>query len=608
MLKFIEEAKQKKADVVIFPEMSVPGYLLGDTWEQPSFLADCESYGQDIINASDGIVIMFGNIALDNTKRNNDGRIRKYNAFFIAQDKKMIPPEGAPYPFVIKTLLPNYREFDDARYFFGLEKLAGELGTTAEKLLAPVKFSVAGQEYSVGCLLCEDGWSDDYTLAPLSIIAAKSNPDFFVNISCSPFTLGKNEKRNRLFSAQAHAVHAPLIYVNNVGIQNNGKTVYTFDGSSTVYDANGTIQHALPAYIEKLSFAELGGNSVTLPPSSEIRTEIGYIYQAITYGIRKFLQSIRINRVVIGISGGIDSAVAAALYTKVLGPENVLLVNLPSRYNSDMTKGLAHKLAYNLSCRYTIVPIQESVEHTISQIETIRIQNLYNQSTEHWTVSDFNAENIQARDRSARVLASLSAVFGGCFTCNANKAETTVGYSTLYGDQSGFLAAIADLWKYQVYDLARYLNDVIYGKEVIPVETIELPPSAELSAAQNVDAGQGDPIKYAYHDYLFRAFIERWQKAAPEDILNWYSKGTLEKELGCAEGIINQLFPTTSDFIKDLERWWNQFTGIAIAKRIQAPPVLAVSRRAYGFDYREAQNGPYYTRKYQLLKSQLLNS
>ena len=130
ILRMIKQAKAQQADIVIFPEMAVPGYLLGDTWEQPSFIRDCESYGQDIIAAAQGITVMFGNVAADWTKKNNDGRVRKYNAFFTAQDGELVQPDGSPYPFTIKTLMPNYREFDDTRHFFSLQKLARELGTT----------------------------------------------------------------------------------------------------------------------------------------------------------------------------------------------------------------------------------------------------------------------------------------------------------------------------------------------------------------------------------------------------------------------------------------------------------------------------------------------
>ena len=182
ILRFIEEARAKGADVVIFPEMAVPGYFLGDTWEQSAFLRDCESYGRDIIAASKDITVMFGNVAIDWQKKNNDGRVRKYNAFFIARDGELVQPDNMPYPYTMKTLMPNYREFDDTRHFFSLQKLARELGTTPSKLLSPVTLKIRGQRYRAGCLLCEDGWSDDYAFAPFELLE-KEHLDFYVNIS-----------------------------------------------------------------------------------------------------------------------------------------------------------------------------------------------------------------------------------------------------------------------------------------------------------------------------------------------------------------------------------------------------------------------------------------
>ena len=496
MLRMIADAKAQDVDVIVFPEMCIPGYLLGDAWEQSAFLRDCESYGKDVIAAAQGIVVLFGNIAIDWEKKNNDGRVRKYNALFCAQDGKLVSPESMVYPFIIKTLLPNYREFDDTRHFFSLQKLARELGTTAERLLSPLTLDIRGQRYRVGGLLCEDGWSDDYSLTPLDVLNRHHDIDFFVNISASPYTLGKNDKRNRVFGAQAKAAHTPLFYVNNIGLQNNGKTIYTFDGSSTVYSATGRVVKVCPAYEEMLAVTDLDRIDAMSAAPQPPEPPIADIYRALSYGVREFLASIHMKKVVIGISGGIDSAVAAALYAKVLGPENLLLVNMPSVFNSETTKGLSAQLAKNLGCHYLIVPIQESVDLTKSQLESLPVKNLADGTEWHLSISSFVLENIQARDRSARVLAGAAAAFGGGFTCNANKAETTVGYSTLYGDQSGFLAALADLWKYQVYDLARYLNDTVYGREVVPQGIIDLVPSAELSSAQNVDEGKGDPIKY----------------------------------------------------------------------------------------------------------------
>lgn len=611
MRKMIDQALSDKASIIIFPEMAVPGYLLGDLWEQEAFLRDCEEFGRLIIESSTDICIMFGNIAVDWEKHNNDGRVRKYNAFFAAYNGQLLGGDNFPYSYRIKTLQPNYREFDDTRHFYSLRQLAAELNVNVETLLQPVQLNLPAGSLNIGCILCEDGWTDHYPVKPIAAIRKNSPVDLFINISSSPYTLGKNNKRNRIFSKQARETQVPLIYVNTTGLQNNGKTVYTFDGVSTVYNGNGDIIHYCEPFSDELKIIDLDLSrqaaltAPVIPPNDQ---DIGSIYQAIHYGIARFTHSLGIKKVVVGISGGIDSALAAAIYAKVLGPENVLLVNMPSTYNSQTTKDLAYKLAENLKCLYTVIPIQEIVDCTIQQINTSQIKDLATNKVFQLSVSPFTAENIQARDRSSRILAGVAAAFGGVFTCNANKSELSVGYSTLYGDQAGFLAALADLWKHQVYDLSRYVNEQIYGREVIPQATIDIVPSAELSFDQAVDEGKGDPLHYPYHDYLFRAFVEYWRKATPEDILIWYKQDVLEQKLGCRPGIVRQLFTTPAEFIADLEKWWKLYTGMAVAKRIQAPPVLAVSRRAYGFDHRESQNSVYFTANYLKLKDELLGN
>ncbi|QDR81143.1 NAD(+) synthase [Sporomusa termitida] len=604
MLTMINAACNHQADIIIFPEMAIPGYLLGDTWEQQAYLRDCEAFGRQIIAAAGNICVIFGNVAVQWDRHGDDGRVRKHNACFVAHNSRLIATR-------IKTLHPNYREFDDTRHFVSLRKLAFEEKQDIETLLTPVKISLQGREYTLGCIICEDGWNDDYSTDPIAALHANGPLDLLINISSSPFTLGKNNKRNRVFSRQARETGTPLLYVNNTGLQNNGKTVYTFDGFSTVYSSSGQIITYCQPFTETLAYLELdvdtGGRH---RPPVEVPNDftISSLYQAIHYGVKQFLQSVGITKVVIGVSGGIDSAVAAALYASIISPDNILLVNMPSKFNSQTTRDLAEQLSRNLGCLYTVMPIGQAVEHTAAQITGTPVTNLGSGEQSHLSVSPFVLENIQARDRSARLLGGIAAAFGGVFTCNANKSELTVGYSTLYGDQAGFLAALADLWKHQVYQLADYLNTQIFNREVIPQAAIELVPSAELSWEQSVDEGKGDPIIYPYHDFLFRAFMEFWNRATPEDIVLWYSQGpaVLEQKLGCEPGLVSRLFPGPREFIEDLERWWRLYTGMGVAKRIQAPPVLAVSRRAYGFDHREAQNNVYFTQEYQRLKNQLL--
>lgn len=603
----IGQAKEKKADILLLPEMCLPGYLIGDLWEQQTFLDDCAYYAQQIAAQAENLCIVFGSVATEKGKINEDGRIRKYNAAYICQNGTMLSGYLGRN-FIIKNSLPNYREFDDARYFHSLQKLCAEENIPIADALQPIAITIKGQQIKLGVMLCEDGWTDNYQYNIPSILAEKE-ANLLCNLSCSPYSLGKNKKRHRLLAAQSQAASKPLIYCNNVGIQNNGKNIFTYDGSSCVYNASGKLAAALPMFTDELleftwntETNEI--NSVNLPAAPQQETDI--IYHTLRYGAQQFLKQCGINKMTIGLSGGIDSAVTAAMYTDILGPENVLLLNLPSRYNSEATKNIAQRLAEKLHTNYSVMPITESCQHTEKQLTYTPITDFSSNSTFNLELSRLQRENIQARDRGARLIASAAAAFGGAFSCNSNKSEIAIGYATFYGDICGALAMIGDLWKHQVYALGHYLNDEIFKDEVIPNEIFTIRPSAELSEEQTVGVG-GDPLVYEYHDYLFKAFMERWHKITPADILRWYKDNTLAAELGCRDKIIQDTFPDNHAFVADLERWWKLFSGFAVAKRIQAPPILSLSKRSFGYDHREAQLTPYFSREYYQLKEELLS-
>lgn len=609
ILHLIEKARAEKAEILLLPELAVPGYMVGDLWEQASFLQDCEYYGQQIIRASQDITVIFGNVAIDWKRTNADGHVRKYNAAFAACNGKLLP-NGQGLFFTVKTSLPSYRGFEDHRYFTGRDVLWKEKRISLKTADPCVLIPLPEKELKAGILLCEDGWTEHNTVN-LPRQLKQGGAEILFNLSSSPFSLGKNAKRHSLFSAQARDLHLPLVYCNHTGLQNNGKNLFTFDGQSCVYGPDGSIKAAASMYEEKLLcfiWEEDSGKIRALSAEDELvsteEDETAILYKALRYGSELFLRQAGIGRMVIGASGGIDSAVTAAFFADLLGPQQVLLVNMPSRYNSELTRNLAQQLAENLGCSYTITPITDSVAHTVEQLYTPIHSYAANRDFKV-ELTGLMYENIQARDRGARILAGFSAAFKGGISCNANKAEISVGYGTFYGDLLGLFCPLGDLWKHQVYALGRYLNETVFQKKVIPDDIFTIRPSAELSAEQTVGSG-GDPLLYEYHDYLLAAFVERWEKASPADILRHYAAHDLEAFLGCRDGLIDELFPSHQAFCADLERWYRLFTGLAVAKRIQAPPILSISRRAYGFEFREAQLTSYFSREYLELKTRLL--
>ena len=703
MMHAIDYAKAVSTDILIFPELCLSGYMIGDLWDQVPFVKDCLYYGEELVKATanTNLTIIFGNIGFDESLRNLDGSLRKYNALYVASKGKLISNPSQPYPFTIKTLLPCYRYFNEPRYFTSANVVAKERNLSLSDINQPLTLSTRQGSFTIAPVICEDSWDTHYPHCPTSLMLESAKMkglhiDLVVNCSSSPYTIHKQEQRRALFRSQSKRYSTPIAYANHVGIQNNGKNICIYDGCSTLYDVNGSAVEEVPAFEntvrptllkdtlwQPLSNAnseqrDTSEDSTALQLSLEHNrcdkndtyhtqdlnhiqdatpTYIPTLFKALQYGIRQFLAQTGIKKIVIGASGGIDSALNAALYSTVLPPENLYLVNMPSRYNSDMTKDLAYQLAQNIGCHYGVFPIEEGVNATIAQLEgqtftkfhqkthgyvhdhTLvndtgihnsdtdsicepqqRTSNLNEQTYEgagldttiHLQLSTLAKENIQARNRSSRILAGIASAVNGAFTCNGNKTEFTVGYATMYGDLAGFLAVTGDVWKTDVYALARYMNETIFQCEVIPQGSIDVVPSAELSDAQDVTQGLGDPLQYEYHDCLFRAFVEGTphtlphQRLTPEDILYAYENGTLEQLLGLPNPI-SHYFTSTEQFINDLERWWKSFNGLAVAKRIQSPPLLLISERAFGTDLSESQLKPYFSRNYYVMKEKILH-
>ena len=258
IINYINIAKDKNVDMIIFPELCLSGYFIGDMLESKSFLEECKYFGEEVIKASNGIFVIFGNVAYDENKKNFDGSIRKYNAMFIAKDSKLLNNNTTSYPYIIKTLLPNYGEFEDSRYFYSLIDFALENNISIKEYLKPLKIECNnGDKINLGLTISEDICSENYSISPIDIINKNKDVDIFINIASSPYSLIKNYKKHKIYAEIANKHNVNFIYVNNVGIQNNGNTVYTFDGGSSVYDNNGKLLILGKRYESELYYIDI---------------------------------------------------------------------------------------------------------------------------------------------------------------------------------------------------------------------------------------------------------------------------------------------------------------------------------------------------------------
>lgn len=531
MQDFCRRAADRGADLLVFPELAISGSFLGQSWTSPGLLQECQKANEKLIASTarlGDMTVVFGSIGLMKTP---NGGQSPASAIYVAQSGRQISSPNAAF-----------------------------------------KLTVGGRPLHFALLTDQQTAND----API-----------LLRLATSCFVHDKTPQFWNDFAAFAQGTGKTLVYANHVGVQDAGKPVYVYDGGSAVFAPDGTMIGAAAQFTEELLLVDTADAApLTIPPSDT--TEL--LYNGLVAAIRDYSAVLGIERAVIGLSGGIDSCLNACLFTAALGKDNVLGINMPSRYNSDATREIAAKLAQNLGIRYAELPIQQAVDHTAAQLAAIGLP-----------LSDTMLENVQSRERGSVLLAAAAAAFGGAVTCNSNKSELTVGYATMYGDTTGYFAPIGDLWKCQVYELAQYIYET---SALIPLAALEIRPSAELSDTQSIEQGLGDPLTYAYHDYLFRSWVEWGQDIS--DTLTFYNDGKLPEVIGCGHQQLHELFPTTLDFINDCERWWSLYRGLAVAKRLQAPPILSLSRRAFGGDMPESQTGVYFDTEYRLQKARML--
>jgi len=441
-------ASQEKADLVVFPEMFIQGYPPRDLLEQRWFLRSSSEALKTVVACSrrcPSTGILVGS-AMPNDLSHGK---RLFNAALLIVDGKVVFSQP-------KTLLPVYDVFDETRYFDPAQK-----ATT---------FKFKGER--LGVSICEDAWNHEklwtgrlYTRDPIAELAS-GGATLFINIAASPFHMGKENLRASLAKNHAKKHRIPFLYVNQVG----GNDELVFDGNSMFFDGKGALRAQCPAFTESTMTVDTEKQGKTLP-LPEFDTEEA-VYGALVLGIRDYAGKCGFSKALLGISGGVDSALTAALAVQALGPENVWGVALPSRYSSEGSVIDAQKLAENLGIKFTIVPIEKPYS---AFLETLA-------PSFAGTEPGVTDENLQARVRGTLLMA-LSNKFGHLLLTTGNKSELAVGYCTLYGDMNGGLSVISDLPKEMVYRLARFVNTSA-GLEIIPATTLEKPPSAELRPGQ----------------------------------------------------------------------------------------------------------------------------
>jgi NAD+ synthase (glutamine-hydrolysing) len=514
-IKIIESARQAHAlgaEMVLFPELAVCGYPPRDLLEKPDFIARNQQVIDEIACAVPRITVVCGFVSPAKVETGKS----VMNSAAVLRD-------GAVQFVQSKMLLPTYDVFDELRYF--------------DPARSQRLFPAGGRQFAV--TICEDAWNDKhfwprrlYSVDPVDeLLLAGGN--FVINISASPFHLGKRELRRQMLATIARDNKVPVLFVNQVG----GNDSLIFDGSSMVISPGGCIVTQARSFEEDLVIFD----SETMQGDMHEQTPVGVpsAYAALVLGTRDYVRKCGFKKVVIGLSGGIDSALTAAIAVDALGKENVTGMAMPSQYSSEHSIKDARELACKLGIRFELMPIGAIFDEYRKSLAPL-FSGLPEGIAE---------ENIQSRIRG-NILMAFSNKFGELVLTTGNKSELAVGYCTLYGDMVGGLAVIGDVPKTMVYNLSRYVNSM---KPVIPQSTIDKPPSAELRPDQK-DSDSLPP--YEVLDKILEDYVERYRTAEQ-----------IAADHGYGEQVVR-------DVIRMIER--------SEYKRQQAAPGLKITPKAFG--------------------------
>lgn len=515
MKRAIDQALNDGADLICFGELATCGYPPRDFLEFRDFIQKSMGVIQELCEYSQDIGIIVGAPSINPEIEGKD----LFNSAFFLYNKELIHIAN-------KGLLPTYDIFDEYRYF------------EPSKVFNAVQF----KGKTIAITVCEDIWNIGYenplyTACPMDEMMAQK-PDFIINLSASPFSYEHSRERIELIRSNVLKYQIPMFYVNHYGSQ----TDIVFDGGSVVMSANGNVYDEMPYFEECVRTYQLHDVILGQKSREQVKEKIDLIYRALVIGIKDYFNKLGFKKAILGLSGGIDSAITTTLAVDALGAENVMVLLMPSQFSSEGSIQDAKELAINLGIQYEIIPIQD-VYKSYEKVLQPYFEGLTPNVTE---------ENIQARIRGMLLMA-FSNKFNSILLNTTNKSEMSVGYGTLYGDLCGGLAVLADVYKTEVYQLAHYIN----RKSIrIPINSITKPPSAELRPGQKDSDSLPD---YDILDQVLYQYIEL--RKGPDEII----------KMGFDSAIVLRA-------LKLVNR--SEF------KRYQSPPVIRISSKSFGLGRR----------------------